>query len=273
MVEIQIKFFRFLGKVALFILLCAAGCGQAPDAENAGAEVGYIADAKMDVSAEESVALTDRKLIRNAQLEFETANLPTARATILSAVSAHKGFVANDRSFNNPGRLSSTITVRVPAAQFEPFITAIDALAQAYDSKEISADDVTAEFVDIEARLSTKKALEARYAELLTSTKTITDILEIERQMAQLRGEIESIEGRLKLLQNQVTLSTVNITVYQTLSTSTAFGEKIGNGWRNGWENLMWFFVELINLWPFILLTLLLLGYFAYRKRKRSMKP
>jgi len=93
--------------------------------------------------------------------------------------------------------------------------------------------------------------------------------LEIEKQIGQLRSHIESIEGRLKYLQDRVSFSTLTMTFYETIQNKTEFRQKFKNGFINGWDNLIWFFVVLINIWPFILIGLgLIFGIRLYRKRK-----
>jgi hypothetical protein len=103
----------------------------------------------------------------------------------------------------------------------------------------------------------------------LKKAKNVIEILEIEKQIGQLRSEIESIEGRLKYLQNQVSFSTLTMTFYEDLPNQTEFGQKFKNGFRNGWDNLILFFVVLTNIWPFILIGLgLVVGLRIYRRKK-----
>ena len=88
-----------------------------------------------------------------------------------------------------------------------------------------------------------------------------------------MRSEIESIEGRLKFLSNQVSFSTLNIRIYETISNQTEFGKKFKNGFKNGWENLILFFVLLANVWPFILIIFgIIILIRIWRKRKLKEK-
>ncbi|MDD4218421.1 MAG: DUF4349 domain-containing protein [Bacteroidales bacterium] len=85
----------------------------------------------------------------------------------------------------------------------------------------------------------------------------------------QLRSEIESIEGRLKYLESKVSLSTLTMTFYQIVPKETEFGHKLKNGFKNRWDTLIWFFVFLTNIWPFILIGIgLIFGFRMWRKRK-----
>lgn len=254
---------KYLG---LIIILTIFGCAKSSDSTN------------MEMAHEEIVAPTteeknnetvERKLIKEGRIEFETDNLNTIRRTIFEAVNKHKGYVSSDQEFKSPGRKSNTVVIRVPADNFDNLLSDATKGIERFESKEINVNDVTEEFLDIQARVKTKKELELRYIDLLKQAKNVTEILEIEKQIGQLRSEIESIEGRLKYLQNRVSFSTLTMTFYETIPNETQFGQKFKNGFRNGWDNLIWFFVLLTNIWPFILIGLvLIIGIRFYRKKK-----
>ena len=222
------------------------------------------------VTEQQPTETIERKLIKEGRVEFETDNLNTTRKTIFEAVNKYKGYVSYDQEYKSPGRNSNTIMVRVPASNFDNFLNDATQGVEKFDSKEINVKDVTEEFVDIQARLKTKKELEQRYIELLEDAKNVTEILEIERQAGQLRSEIESIEGRLNYLQDQVSFSTLTMTFFETVPNETEFAQKFKNGFSNGWDNLIWFFVLLTNIWPFIVIGLVLVfGIRAHRRRKK----
>ena len=212
-----------------------------------------------------------RKLIKEGQVEYETDQIDAARQTVFAAVEKHKGYISSDNEFKSPGRTSNTLVIRVPADNFDNLLREATANVKKFDAREVNVKDVTEEFLDIQARLKTKKELEARFLELLKKANTVTEVLEIEKQIAALRSDIESVEGRLKYLENQVSLSTLTMTFYESTPVYTEFSKEFKEGFRNGWDNLIWFFVLLTNIWPFILLGLLLLiGLSAYRKQKRK---
>ena len=254
---------RFFG---LLILLILTGCGKNPDSSSMDMVSKEMAAPTTEQRTDE---LTERKLIKEGRVEFETANLNSTRKSISDAVDRYKGYVSSDQEYKSPGRVSNTVIIRVPADNFDNLLKDATQGIKRFDSKEINVKDVTEEFLDVQARLKTKKELEARYLDLLKQAKNVTEILEIEREVGKLRSEIESIEGRLKYLQSQVSFSTLTMTFYESLPNEIAFGEKFKNGFRNGWDNLIWFFVGLSNIWPFILMAIaLLVGIKIYRKKK-----
>lgn len=199
---------------------------------------------------------TERKLIKEGQVEFESENLKEARNRVLQAIEKSNGYASSDKEYKNSYEISNTITIRIPAENFDNLLTEITKGVKRFDRKEISIKDVTEEFLDIEARLKTKKQLENRYLEILKKANTVTEILEVERQVGELRSDIESTEGRLKFLQNKVSFSTLTVRIYERITERTEFSHKFKNGFINGWENLILFFVFLVNIWPFVILII-----------------
>jgi len=211
----------------------------------------------------------ERKLIKEGWLEFETKSLLSTRNNILEAVNTYNAYISSDQEFKSTGKVSNILAIRIPAMYFDDFLNSATEGVERFDVKNINVKDVTEEYLDVEARVKTKKALEERYVSLLEKASNITEILEIEKQIGELRTEIESIEGRLNFLQNQVSYSTLTITFYKKVPYETQFGEKFKNGLRNGWTNLVWFFVFLTNLWPFIVIGVgVFWGIRIYRRRK-----
>ncbi len=221
------------------------------------------------VEPDQALQPIERKLIKEGNVEFETDDLAATRRNIYQAVEKYKGHIASDQEFKSPDRISHTITARVPAGQFDAMMSEATEGIKQFDNKTINIRDVTEEFVDVEARLRTKKELENRLLELLKQAKTVSEILEIETQLGTLRSDIESIEGRMKYLGNQVSFSTLSLTFYQEVPKTTAFGRQFSEGIRNGWQNLVWFFVGLVNIWPFVLIVAgIVLWLRIYRRRK-----
>lgn len=254
--------------LGLMILLIFSACNQKLDKASIGDTSAFEMTAPSS-SEQESTEIIDRKLIKEGQVEFETENLSLTRKTVFGAVKKYNAYVSSDQENRLPGRKSNTIVIRMPADKFDNLLSDATQGVERFESKEIKVDDVTEEFIDIQARLKTKKELEQRYSELLKDAKNVTEILEIEKQAGEIRAEIESIEGRLKYLQDRISSSTLTMTFYQSVPGETQFGQNFSNGFRNGWNNLILFFVMLINIWPFVLIIIgLIIGFRIYKKRK-----
>lgn len=213
--------------------------------------------------------ITERKLIKEGNVEFETQNIKSTRKSVFEAVDKYRGYVSSDKEYVTQDRKSITVVIRVPAISFDNFLKDATLGVSKFESKEIDVKDVTEDFLDIQARLKNKKELENRYLDILKQARTAIEILEIEKQIGLLRSDIESTEGRLKYLQSQISFSTLTITFYESVPRHTEFGNKFKNGFGNGWNNLVLFFIGLINIWPFLLIALaLIFGIRIYKKRK-----
>ncbi len=250
----------------LLCLLAIFGCGQTPDSASRamGSE-----EAALGATAQTALEAVERKLIKTGSVAFETNDIHVTRKNILATAEKYGGYVSSDQEFRTSGQKSNTIVLRVAADNFDNVLKEATHGIDKFERKEISVQDVTEEFLDIEARLKTKKELEQRYIALLKQANTVSEIREIEREIGQLRAEIESVEGRLKYLQDQVSLSTLTVTFYERLPNQTAFVAEFKASFREGWENLIRFFIVLTAIWPFILLGVgILIGIRMYRKRK-----
>jgi len=165
----------------------------------------------------------ERKIIKEGVITFETVDLKRTESLITETVNEMGGYVASDNVFSNANRITHRMTVRVAADKFDQLLAKISESAEKLDRKTISALDVTEEYIDVEARLKTKKELESRYKELLIKAKTVEDLLSIEKEIGTLRTEIESIEGRLGYLQDRVSLSSLTIEYYK-MTAASSFG-------------------------------------------------
>jgi len=213
------------------------------------------------------------KIIKNANLNFETSDLDATAKKVQEAVKKYKGLVSSDVESKDGYTLTRNLKIRVPSAQFEHFISDISQGVSYFDRKEISSEDVTEQFVDSEARLKTKKVLEARYLELLKKATKVSEMLEIEQQISNIREEIEAHEGRLKYLRSQVAMSTLDISFYKTTVTlsgeTESYGSKMGNALMDGFNELSSFFLGLLNMWPFILIFVIVFVIIRKKIKKR----
>jgi hypothetical protein len=196
-----------------------------------------------------------RKLIKTGQLRYEAHNLAREKAKWVAIVQRWQGYISSEQNQNYEDERSTSLTLRVPAVHFDSVLLQGTQGISVFDRRQIDVSDVTDEFVDIAARLKTKKELEARYRELLKMAKTVSEVLEIEREMGSLRADIESIEGRLNVLSNQIAFSTLEVTFYETTGAGNPFGKRLGKAFVSGWDNLLSFISGLIHIWPFLLLA------------------
>jgi len=268
--------------VALSVLLIAVSCKNEGATENmAVADSKVMAMEAAPVAASEtsgsggSETTIEAKIIKNANLRFETSDLNQSYTDIQKAIVKYKAAIQNDVTGKDYNSVYRNLTVRIPNTAFDAFISDISKGVSHFDRKEISSDDVTEEYIDIESRINTKKTLEKRYLDLLNKATKVSEILEIEKGLATVREEIESIEGRLKYLQSRIAMSTITIEMYtQNASESGAtvsYGSKMWNSFKEGFFGISTFFLDLLQVWPFILIFVLLLLYIRKRFTKKSV--
>ncbi len=216
------------------------------------------------------ISIQERKIIKEGRVEFETSDTNQTHARIVGEVKRVKGYISGEDSNTRDGRIEQSMTVRVPAEHFDAFLAAVSKGVDHFDSKTINTTDVTEEYVDVEARIRTKKQLEQRYVALLERAQTVKDILDIEKQLGELRADLESLEGRIRFLKNQVSFSTLTIVFYEKTAVGGVFWSKTKAGLANGWNGFVWFVVGLINIWPIVLagLTIAIVVYVQRRRRK-----
>lgn len=260
--------------ILLLLIITIAGCGNSGNQQSDSINESSLKVAFDEASPDpqNTNVSIERKLIKNGDLLFETSDVKETKKTVEHICKELKAYISNESQNNYEERLQYNQTIRVPADQFDVLIQKLEALAVKVESKNINTQDVTEEFIDVAARLKSKKELESRYREILKQAKTVTDIVSIESQIASVRAEIESMEGRLQYLKNQVAFSTLNLSYYETLGTDFGFANKLVHAIGQGWDNLLSFMITLVKLWPFvILLGGLIWGVKKWKSRKKDV--
>lgn len=230
----------FLG-LWLFAILALSGCGSSPEAEMASAPVsaagGEMSPAEnaaetksvapgspVNDSASDAVTATaqlvkaaaavPRKIIYNATVDLVSDNFSSAQQSLLRLVKTHRGYISETNVSGTTGApRQGSWKVRIPAVQFEAFMTAVSKLGE-LQTTHTDSQDVTEEFYDLQARISNKQVEEKRLVEhLKKSTGKLSEILQVEKELSRVRGEIEQMQGRLRLLANLTSLTTVTVSI------------------------------------------------------------
>lgn len=223
-----------------------------------------------------SIPADKKKIIRDGTISIRVNDLERAKSDIDSLVKSHNAYYSNESLVNTDSRLTYSLTIRIPSGSFDGFITALEKGKGEITEKYISARDVTTEFIDIETRLASKKEYLERYRELLKQAKSVKEILEIEEQIRALTEEIESSEGRLKYLSDQVSFSTLNLMLNKEKGYSYRpavrgpFGERFKRAVSGGWNGLVSFALFLSSLWPLWLILGAVIPLWTRSRRKRK---
>ncbi|WP_343696107.1 DUF4349 domain-containing protein [Flavobacterium sp.] len=215
----------------------------------------------------------EQKIIKEASLRFETNDLGETFSQIKSAVAANKGNILIDSEGKDYNSVFRNLTIKVPSQNFDNFINTISKGVSYFERKDISAEDVTEQYIDLTTRLKNKRKLEERYLQLLQKATKISEILEIEKQVSIIREEIEAKEGQLKYLESRVSESTVTIEFYKNLPEQEAvqlsYGSKLWTAIKSGFFSLSSFVISIISIWPFIIIFCVL-AYFIRKRLKRK---
>jgi hypothetical protein len=165
---------------------------------------------------------TQPKIIKTGELVIEVPVYDQAAGQVERIVGEHGGFVADVTVREREGgALQGSLVVRVPPERFEALFAALKAVGRV-ESENVKAADVTAQYVDLEARICGLQITEERLQELIQSKSFIDKIeslLEVEREMSRVRSEIEQLQGQLRVMADRVASSTISITLREPART------------------------------------------------------
>ena len=225
-----------------------------------------------------AVPVDKKKIIKDGNISIKSIDIAESKKGIDELVKKHNAYYDSEELQNNDSRISYDLKIRIPSENFEKFISQVEQGKDEISNKSIHSRDVTAEFVDTEARLNNKREYLKRYKDLLLKAASVKDILAIEENIRTLQEEIESKEGLLKYLSDQVAYSTLDINLYKEneyiykAKQKDKFIERIKRSLSNGWTSIIDFLLWLITIWPFIILSLVAIYIFRSRIRKRKVK-
>jgi hypothetical protein len=195
--------------------------------------------------------------------------LPAAEKSLLEMVQRHHGYVASTDVGGTPGApRSGTWRLRVPVTEFAAFRKELEGLGE-LQRMRLDSQDVTDEYYDVEANISNKRVEETRLLEhLRKSTGTLADILAVEQELSRVRGEIEQLQGRLRLLANQTELTTITVAINEAQEfvpiRGTSFGAEVARTFRGSVTNMknaaQGLVLVLIALLPWLLVAALIIA-------------
>jgi hypothetical protein len=228
-------------------------------------------------------APVERKIIRNATLTLEVEQPSKAMQRIASVAEARGGFVVTSDSRQQTGAKGErayeviTIEMRVPAAQFDATLADIRAAGGSVTAQKITGKDVTEEYIDLEARLRTQRALETQLLEIMKGAHEVSDAINVQRELTNVRTEIERVEGRRRFLEDQASLSTITVTLEPPapLIGTTGFFRSIGTAFGEGVDiaaAITLFFIRLLLALIPVAIFVGLPAYFILRYLGRRLR-
>jgi len=223
-----------------------------------------------------AIVTDKKKIIRDGSITIKVKDLEAAKSRVDTLVQQFNAYYNSENLMNYEFSVSYRLSIRIPSAMFDKFISAVESGDGEVTEKIINALDVTTEFIDLESRLINKRSYLERYRELLKQARTVKEILEIEEQIRTIVEEIDSTEGRLKYLSDQVSYSTLNLTLNKDTGygyhrdIKGPFGERLKRSLSGGWNGLVTLTLVLIRLWPLlIILAVVIPVWVTYRKKRK----
>ncbi len=207
------------------------------------------------------------KIIKTGNLSFEVSKLEKSKSRIDSLVKSVDAYFENELFKSRGNRNSYVMKVRIPTANFDTFVKQLESGTGELKSKNIHADDVTEEYMDLHIRLENNLAYLLQYQEILKKAVSIKEILEVQEMIRGIEIEIESKKGRIRYLTDMVKYSTLDVEISELIAKELAyhasFGKRISNSFNSGVKGLLGFIVGMVSIWPMILF-----GGISYAVRK-----
>lgn len=166
-------------------------------------------DAMAAVPHTESAEQSSRMLIKRAWLLLEVSNVTDAVSRVTDIAKQSGGYV---ESSSDSGGESAHVTLRVPGGSLTSTMASLESIGK-MTSRSISSEDVTEQYVDLDARLKTMVALRDRLRALLDKAHDVKDVLAIEKELSRVQADIDSMQARLKALKGKVELASVSISI------------------------------------------------------------
>jgi hypothetical protein len=200
---------------------------------------------KKEQSETKSMEVPNQMVIYQAELYLRVKKFEQTLQSLEEKVGKYGGYIAESNvSKDGDEQLSGSIKIRIPQKYFQTFLHEAEGQAAEVLQRKISGDDVTEEYVDLESRLKSKRVVEERLISFMNSAEKTEDLLKISDDLSKVQEEIEMIEGRKKFLENQTSLSTIFITLYENKVSIPS----LENDELNTWEKTKKQFMKSTNI-------------------------
>lgn len=236
----KIKYLSVL--IFLLVATMVSGC-MGVNEKTSSQSVDYLAVEDYDVSFERNMAMdeadydgdyggastasVDRKTITTVDMTIKVNDAAAGVAEISKIAVDSGGYVSSssvyDSYYGSDTGKEGYVTVRVPESEYSSFLASVEDLGEV-SSKSVNAQDVTEEYIDVNARLDNLQRQETRLQEILNMTVTVEEVLSVEKELGRVRGDIESLTGRLNYLEDRIEFSTINIRVTEPRPISRSWG-------------------------------------------------
>ncbi len=206
-------------------------------------------------SADE-VKQSDRKIIKNKSMDVQTTDLDAFISELKKQVSAMGGYVENSSNYKS----SADFTVRIPADNYDAFSTVVGNLGTVTFENEY-IDDVTSQYIDIEARLTALRSEQESYLRLMERAETVEEILQIQSYLSNVNYQIESYTAQLNAMKSKISYSTIRLSIVEVVRVADVtekptvwqrITSRLSNNLYDIGEDVTDFFVDVVSSLPYI---------------------
>ena len=246
--------------IVAVLLLSLTACGAASkESSNGGAAADRYYSAENGLvtekpSSSQAQLPENRKLIQRVRLQAETEDMDTLLEKVNTRIEELGGYVEgqqihNGSAYSGSRYRNAELTIRIPAEKLGAFVSDVSAVSNIVSSNQ-TTEDVTLSYVATESRIKALETEQERLLELLAQAETMDDLLTIESRLTDVRSELEQVNSTLRLYDNQVDYSTVNLSVtevreFTVVEEPETVWQRIGAGFMESLEDIGDGFVEL----------------------------
>lgn len=242
----------------------------------------------LDASAPQSAVATDKKIIKNGNLTLQVDKADESALKIAEIAKVNGGEVFSSNFHQSAEKIKNgSMVVKVPVANFEKTFEEIKKVASLVVRESTSGQDVTEQYTDLQSRLRNKQAEEQSIAKILEQSGKITDVLEVTRELSRVRGEIELLQGQIRLMDARTEMATISINLSEDPEVAIIDSWRPWQVAKNSVNELIqslqgfidFAIVLAIKIIPVLILYLLLIGILyrigkkIYEKIKSRVKP
>ena len=220
----------------------------------------------------------ERMIVRNGDMYLVVEDIAQAMEAITQMAGGLNGYVVSSSVNGEEDDMRGWIAIRIPDDKFEPALAEIRGLAIRVESESTNSQDVTEEYIDLEARLKNAEATEQEFLALLDKAEDVDDILEIYESLSRVRQDIEQIKGRMQYLERTSSMSLISVYLRPEFSGKatvppgwnaleifkSALRALVVTGWVLG--AIAIFVLVFIPIWGTVL------GIILWRRHKRKMR-
>jgi len=242
-----------------------------------GASKNYASEAASSYApAESDSAGVDRKIVKNGYMTLEVNDITEAITGIARVANGLGGYVVSSNKQGDKDITYGQISIRVPSDRFDEAFNQLRKLAVNVPNESTNSQDVTEQYTDLQAQLRNLEATEAQYLELLKKAEKVEDILAVQRELSNVRGQIEQVKGRIQYLERTSDMALIEVNLQKTQPID-------GTGWSaletlksairglaNFGKALANIFIWLAIFSPVWIIILIVVLYFTRWRKKKA---